>query len=539
MASCLTNIGNIYYWQNDLPKALEYYAKAVQAAREAGDTRSVSNGIGNQGNIYADMGDYPRGLAMLRQSMALDSAMNDRQGLAMSLNSVGSIYADMGKLDSARICFERSMAIREAINDRLGLGAVWNNMGNYHLLRKEYPKAIEYGNRAMAVAREVGNVGLQKDVANMLYETYAASGNHRMALEMFQLQRQMTDSLESVESQQEVMRQQFQYDFDKKEALLAAEQDKKDALAAEQLKRRQQERNGLIIGLVLMLGLAGLGFNSYRIKRRDNAIITAQKQEVERQKAVVDARNTDIMHSFEYARRLQEAVLPPSGGLAAAFPESFLIYLPRDVVSGDFHWTAQQSGATWLAVGDCTGHGVPGAMLSVMGLNSLNRCVNDMGLTRPKDVLQQMTLDLLVAFEGSAHTVRDGMDMALCRIDRHSMTLTYAGANSAALVVRSGEAHVLRPARRPVGHHEGDVAFAQEEFALIAGDRIYLMSDGYPDQQGGTQGKKYLTKRLRDLIVTLSEKSMHEQRDFLLHEFSRWKGDFDQTDDVCIVGVRV
>jgi len=343
---------------------------------------------------------------MLRQSMALDSIMNDRQGLAMSLNSIGSIYADMGKLDSARSCFERSMAIREAINDRLGLGAVWNNMGNYHRLRKEYPKAIEYGNRALAVAREVGNAGLQKDVANMLYETYAASGNHCMALEMFQLHRLMTDSLESIESQQSVMRQQFQYDFDKKEALLAAEQEKKDALAAEELKRKNQERNALFGGLVLMAELMGIGLNSYRIKRRDNAIITAQKQEVERQKAVVDARNTDIMHSFDYARRLQEAVLPPSNALAELFPDSFLMYMPRDVVSGDFHWTHRSGNIIWLAVGDCTGHGVPGAMLSVMGLNSLSRCVNDLGLTRPKDVLQQMTLDLMVMFVGSMWKLR-------------------------------------------------------------------------------------------------------------------------------------
>lgn len=532
MASCLTNIGNIYYWQNKLDKALEYYAKAVKAAREAGDTRSVSNGIGNQGNIYADMGDYPRALAMLKQSMAIDSATNDRQGLAMSLNSIGSIYSDMGNLDSARVCFEHSMAIREAINDRLGLGAVWNNMGEYHRLRKEYPKAVEYGKKALSMARELGNVGLQKDAANMLYETYLGSGDHRQALEMFQLYRLMTDSLENVESQQEVMRQQFQYDFDKKEALLAAEQEKKDAISAEQLKRRSQQRNALMVGVALTLGLAGVSYRSYLVKQRANQVITAQKQAVEE-------KNHAILESIAYARRLQEAVLPPTGALGGICPDSFLLYLPRDVVSGDFHWTHRSGNLIWLAVGDCTGHGVPGAMLSVMGLNSLNRCVADMGLSRPKDVLQQMTLDQLVAFGSSAQTVRDGMDMALCCIDTSTMTLTYAGANNPLLIVRDGEAHLLKPARRPIGHHDADVPFTQEEFALRTGDCIYMMSDGFQDQQGGAEGRKYFTKRLRDLIVTIADRPMADQGSFLRHEFDRWRGSYEQTDDVCVMGVRV
>lgn len=539
MASCLTNIGNIYYWQNNFEKALSFYGRAATAAREAGDLRSVSNAIVNQGNIYADMGDRPRALAMIKQSMALDSALNDRQGLAMSLNSVGSIYADMGNLDSARVYFERSMTIREAINDRLGLGAVWVNMANYHLLRKEYQKGIDFGKKSLNVARELGNVGLQKDAAQILYENYNASGDHRLALEMYRLHRQMADSLENIESQQEVMRQQFQYDFDIKEAAAKAEQEKKDALAAEEAKRQQHERNALIVGLILALGLLAVGYNSYRIKRRDNATITAQKLEVERQKAVVDARNSDIMHSFDYARRLQEAVLPSPSALADAFPESLLIYLPRDVVSGDFYWVANNKDEVWLAVGDCTGHGVPGAMLSVMGLNSLNRCVTDLGLARPKDVLQQMTLDLLVAFEGSAQTVRDGMDMALCKINRKTLNLSYAGANSAAFIVRKGEAHILKPARRPVGHHEGNAPFTQEEFVVEKGDSIYLMSDGFQDQQGGPYGKKYLVKSLRNLLLTIAEKPMEEQRAILLHEFEHWRGSYHQTDDVCLMAARV
>jgi serine phosphatase RsbU (regulator of sigma subunit) len=383
-------------------------------------------------------------------------------------------------------------------------------------------------------------------------------GRYKQALETYKLHIEMRDSLMSTENQRGLIKQQTKYEFERQEALNKVEQEKKDAIAAEQLKRRSQQRNALLVGVLLTLGLAGVSYRSYVIKKRDNALIWAKNKEVEAQNALihqqkteVERRNAEILESIAYARKLQEAVLPPPKVVKDFFSDSFLLYLPRDIVSGDFYWMesktspkpslpgGEQGSISYFAVGDCTGHGVPGAMLSVMGLNGLNRALNELHLTEPKDLLTQLTKDLKDAFEHNESTVRDGMDIALCALDTETLMLTYCGANNPLWIIRGEEVIQLRPNKRPVGFYEIEVAFGQETVQLEKGDIIYLHSDGYQDQYGGPENKKFMTKRYRDLLLTISKQPMQRQREMLLKEHRNWKGDHDQTDDICVMAVRV
>jgi ligand-binding sensor domain-containing protein/serine phosphatase RsbU (regulator of sigma subunit) len=296
----------------------------------------------------------------------------------------------------------------------------------------------------------------------------------------------------------------------------------------------------LILLALIVYAAVALRTRSLRLRQRElEATVVERTAEVVREKREVERQNHEMLESINYARRLQEAVMPSTGALGNVLPESFLLYLPRDIVSGDFYWVGRSNGIVYLAVGDCTGHGVPGAMLSVIGLNSLSHCLNDMGLTRPKDVLMQMTLDLLLAFEGSAATVRDGMDIALCALDPVHMTLTYAGANNPLWVARGDEMIQLKADRRPVGFHDRELPFTQQELALLPGDCIYLFSDGFQDQMGGPDGKKFMTRKFRDLLHLHSPKPMQDQKKALLDAFTSWRGHESQTDDICVMGVRV
>jgi ligand-binding sensor domain-containing protein/serine phosphatase RsbU (regulator of sigma subunit) len=298
-------------------------------------------------------------------------------------------------------------------------------------------------------------------------------------------------------------------------------------------------------------GLVGFVKGRERVLREQNrkleqtvtertAEVVEQKHEVERQKAEVDKKHHALSESINYAQRLQEAVMPPQDALARLFPDSFLLFLPRDHVSGDFYWCDERDGIRYFAVGDCTGHGVPGAMLSIIGLNGLNRALNELHITQPADMLTQLTHDILTSFERAGKTVRDGMDLSICAVDMRNMTVTFSGANNPLWIARNGEILIHKANKRAVGHHEMEgEGFTQETIALMPGDTLYLASDGYQDQLGGPKGMKMMVKRFRGRLTELCDRPLPEQYGQLLIDLHDWMGTEGQTDDICVIGVRV
>jgi len=532
IAANLNNIGSLYQDQKDLTRAMDYHVRSLSIREEMGDMQGVAASLNNIGNINKERGNLEQAMAHYARSLAIMEEMGDKGGIAIGLNNIGNIHKERGDLEEAMAHYARSLAIREEMGDKRGIAKSLMNIVSVHQARGDHALTVSQGTKALDLARETGTVLVTKDAASILHASYKALGNHRMALEMYELHIAMRDSIESEENQREVMRQQFQYDYDKKEALTALEQEKKDAIAEEQLRRREVYL-AAAAGITFLLGIMSLmAFFAYRAKAKVNVIL-------EKKNHLIGEQKKEITDSIQYAENIQRALLPQTDVLRAIFPDSFILFRPKDIVSGDFYWMAERNGTVFLAVGDCTGHGVPGAMLSVIGLNSLNRCISDLGLFRPKDVLMQMTLDLLVTFEGAGAQVRDGMDIALCAIDLKARTLTYAGANNPLWIARNGEMLVLKAARRAVGFHDGVAAFTQEETALQKGDAIYLSSDGFQDQMGGPSGKKYMTRRFRELLLSTSTLPMDGQHLAILQEFTTWKGDSEQTDDVCVMGVRV
>ena len=277
-----------------------------------------------------------------------------------------------------------------------------------------------------------------------------------------------------------------------------------------------------------------------KVQERTEEVVR-QKEEVERQGRKVIELYKNVTDSIRYAKRLQESILPPDSRVRQMLPDSFVLYRPKDIVSGDFYWVDEVKGKIVVAAVDCTGHGVPGAFMSLVGYNGLNQAIKEHGLVRPADILGDLNR---IAYETlhkdrDKFLVRDGMDMALCTLDNTSMILEYAGANSPLYIVRDGQLLQFAPDKMPVGGFDLEGrAFTEHRVQLEPGDALYIFSDGYPDQFGGERGKKFLYRRFRDLLVTISDEPMDRQKVLLQDALNTWKGNHDQVDDILVMGIR-
>lgn len=298
-----------------------------------------------------------------------------------------------------------------------------------------------------------------------------------------------------------------------------------------------------VLGHALLKMRAELGERERVLEQKVNERteeVVRQKEEVERQSRKVVELYKNVTDSIRYAKRLQESILPPERRIKELLPESFVFYRPKDIVSGDFYWFDKVGEKVVFAAVDCTGHGVPGAFMSLVGHNGLNQAVREHGLVRPSEVLQDLNR---IAFEAlhkdRDQFVRDGMDMALCTLDQERLVLDYAGANCPLYLVRDGEVLQYTPDKMPIGGFElQGKAFTDHRIQLRKNDMVYIFSDGYADQFGGPRGKKFLYRRFRELLVEIHGLPLERQKIMLLEALNQWKGAHEQVDDILVIGMR-
>ncbi len=272
-------------------------------------------------------------------------------------------------------------------------------------------------------------------------------------------------------------------------------------------------------------------------------MVIVRTDEVLRQKSEIELKNRDILDNLQYAKRIQEAILPEIKLIYRTLQDSFIIYIPKDIVSGDFYSFAQKNDRVIIAASDCTGHGVTGAFMSMIGTSLLNQIINENGVTQPAEILTDLNAGIVEALKQSEgeNEVHDGMDIALCSIDLVNTKLIYAGANRPLWVFKNGEMSLVKPTKSAIGGYQSSrtEVFTQHEIQLSKGDTIYLFTDGYADQFGGPEGKKMLSKRFREMLKEIQNLPMNEQEKYLLKAFNDWKGNVGQVDDVLVIGVRL
>lgn len=542
MANTLNNIGLIYHEQKENVEAYNYYKRSLEIRENLNEKYGIAVALSNIGRYYLEAKEYDKALENLDRSISIQKELGDKQGWAINLGHKGNIFSAQGKYELAQENFEESLSLREEIGDPIGVITAYKDLGDNYQVQGDYAKAIEYAKKSLESAKELGASKELMEASEILYKSYKKSGKSDEALEMHELYRALKDSIQNAENRKKLLSIEF-----------AKQKELSDLKYESQLERAKIRQYALWSGLALLLALGLTAFNAYRNKKRDNEIISAQKQKVEEQKELVEEKNQKIWDSITYAERIQAAILPPMRLFKAALPESYVIYQPKDIVAGDFFWLEVIDDLVLFAAADCTGHGVPGAIVSVVCNNALNRSVREFGLKEPAKILDKTKELVIETFEKSEEEVKDGMDIAICSFNNQTLELQYAGANNSLYHITEitngvdertvkNETHFvneIKADRQPIGKHLKAKPFTNHLLQLKKDDVIVLFSDGFADQFGGPEGKKYKYVPFKQLLLSIHEKSMDKQKDTILQTFENWKGKEEQVDDVCIIGVRV
>jgi serine phosphatase RsbU (regulator of sigma subunit) len=533
----INNIASLYYTQKDLIKAEEYFLKSLAIREKINDEYGVTTIYNNLAIIYDDLDRDSLALEYYYKCLERRLKIKNEEGVAQSYSNLGSFFFDKKQNDKAFEYFNKAIEIRERISDKEGLSNSYQKMSNFLRAQNKIKEAEKYGELSLKYAQELSFNEDIKNSAEVLTLIYERQGDYKKALEMNRLYFHMKDSLFNKETQKSIIKQQINYDYNKKKLtdslFFAKGQEVKDLALAKQdaqLQKEKTQRIALYGGLFVIILFAGFVYNRFRISQQQKSIIESQKE-------MVEEKNKEILDSINYAKRIQSAILPSDKVVKECFKDSFILYKPKDIVAGDFYWVEHKEGKTLFAAADCTGHGVPGAMVSVICNNGLNRSVREYGITDPGKILDKTREIVIQEFEKSEDEVRDGMDIALCSLEGNK--LNYAGAHNPLWIIRKGKLIETKANKQPIGEFENKEPYTTHTFELQKGDSIYIFSDGFVDQFGGEKGKKYKTANLKKMLLSLQNESMKNQKQILEDAFNNWKGKMEQVDDVCLLGVRV
>jgi serine phosphatase RsbU (regulator of sigma subunit) len=381
-----------------------------------------------------------------------------------------------------------------------------------------------------------------EEIYGGFYDLYYSKKNYKKAVDYLHLYYAYRDSARDASHKNDIQEMELVYNDEQQKGQIAIAEKDRDLAQQESVIAKENEAHQaflnkiFLIGTIIVLLLGAFVFIKYKESKKQQIIISAQAKQMQFQKELVEAKNKDIIDSMVYASSIQQAILTSKDYISKMFTEFFIFYRPRDIVSGDFYWAYETKGKRFIAVGDCTGHGVPGAMMSMLGNAFLNEIVIEREIHNPADVLDKLRSHVKKAM-GSEKT-KDGMDMSFCCLEGNK--LTFAGANLPLYYISKGLFSELKGNKQPIGYQPTkELPFEQTTITLEAGDKIYLFSDGYADQFGGEKGKKYKYKTFRERLFHISSASFTQQQDIVNQEFENWKGDFEQLDDVCVVGLKV
>lgn len=569
-APLLNNTAFITQKKGNIVYAIELYERCIEAQRLSGDSITIGSSYLNLGRLYSEAGEDQLALTnfgLARKRFPLD----DLIGQAHCQNGIGHIFFVQRNYESALNCYFSALTMFEKAGHEEGKTRTNINIGQvyfeqkqlkladdvfrssllsamqtedvqsqaesyYYLgeiaLRKEMPdSALYFGEKSLALSRSIGYPRNLRDASSLLFRIYQQKGDAQKALEMHILYSEMNDSLNNVEKNNAVIKEKLRAEYERKTAEVKAEQEKKTTIAAEEARHQRVVNYFTFAGLFLALALLLVAYRSYRAKKKAHEIIITQKK-------LVDQKNKDITDSIRYAGHLQKALMPHEGTLHGFVKDSFVLFQPKDIVSGDFFWSIVQEDFLYVAVCDSTGHGVPGAFVSLLNSSFIKEAVIEKQISSPGKILDFVRERLINSFQQEQS--QDGMDGILMRIDLKDISRSvYAGANNAPVIIRNGTVLEFPADKMPVGQTlVSSTSFSEWSLPLLPGDFLAAFTDGFPDQFGGPKGKKYKYKPLHEFLVKIADNDGSTQRDLLLAEFVEWKGTSEQTDDVLVCGMK-
>ena len=601
------NRGLVYEKKGDFIKAFEEYGFANKQAIILKDTSFMASSNGNLGNVSIRLGKYSEALEYLNNALKYFKYSGNKIGEANQYNSLSMVYesindsvnhekylllaAEIYEQIGAKVQYstvlinlsaleenrgnnlkalalaEKSLAIKREYNDQIGILPLLLNMSILYNKEKKYEASSGALDEVMSISLKEGDLFHQAEAMIKRAGLYRITGKTEQAYDLLLDYITLREEILGEETQKAVAEFQEKYESENKQ--LEIDKLTKEKQVSNLIIEKQETNKKILIGIIVG-GLLILFILVYAFiqKRKNNIELEARNKEINFQKHIVEEKNKEITDSIVYAKRIQAAILPPQKIVKQYLNESFILYKPKDIVAGDFYWmeclslTPSKGGGTPFPLGrdgdglvlfaaaDCTGHGVPGALVSVICNNGLNRSVREHRLTDPGKILDKTREIVIQEFEKSEDDVKDGMDIALCslRLDVEGLKLNkpetiailqYAGANNPLWIVRNEEIIEIKANKQPIGKYDNLEPYTTHTVELQKNDTIYIFSDGFADQFGGENGKKLKAANFKKLLLSMQNENMTRQKELLDDAFEQWKGELEQLDDVCVIGVRV
>lgn len=601
-SAVLLDLGILYFTKGEFEKSIDYLEKAKTLGKNLKFTQLEIQANNNLGNIYFSMRKFNKAAQTFRTCVKLGESTKDQFTIGTGLLNLSRIMVRLDILDSAMFFTDKAIIELEKspyhgeLSEGYELkGIIYRMSNNYRASLENYMKCMElkYKLNVQPNNSIYQNIGalyafMGKEKESLAYFDTAHSMikqsripteiisfylNYGQILAMFKKYEDaykylhksylLRDSLMSDDKFAEIEEIRKKHEIERAEDQIRTEESVKQAEERAKLESEAaslKQRNTIIISGVLFILMvisifSVMLFKRVKISRRQNKIISSQRDEVVKQKHLVEEKQHEIIDSIQYAKRLQDAILPSESDFSNIGSDRFVLYLPKDIVAGDFYWVEKHEDHLLVASADCTGHGVPGAMVSVICSNALNKAVVEERVLEPANILNRVREILIKRFSKSGEQVKDGMDISLVSLSvigtAGKQSLQWAGANNPLWIIRKGAESIeeIKPDKQPVGYSYDMKPFTNHQISLEKGDTIYLLTDGYQDQFGGItaneylqasmKAKKFKSSSLKNLLLSIQHQTMEEQKATLIKTLNDWKKDIEQIDDISIVGIRI
>lgn len=521
--SCV-NLGYLFNDQKNDAMAKKYYRLGIAGAMKINDTTNLGNIYNNLGVIFYRAQQYDSSLYYHAKALERRIKNKSQIKIAGSYTNIGAVYFELKQFDKSLEYQLKAYEIDSLHPDPPTLV----NLAAAYTQKRQFKKALYFGRKALAIGEEHMDKSTLVDLYVDLYTVYGNIGDADKVMEYATKALAYKDSISKDDTKRVIGEMSEKYESEKKELKikgLNAEKEKQN------IKIQQQWMLNITfgVGLFFILIFLIIVYRGYKQKKKSNTIISQQK-------LLVEEKQKEITDSISYARRIQFSLLADERIINEHLKDYFIYFMPKDIVSGDFYWCAQKNGQFYLALCDCTGHGVPGAFMSLLSISLLNEAINERGIKEPSKALDFVRERIIKSLDDG----RDGLDGVLLAFDLKQGKLKAALSNNPIWVIRNGQLIVIEPDKMPVGRHDKQhIPFSQKSMDLQKGDLLILLTDGYADQFGGEKGKKFKYSGLQKFLCENEKLEMQMIKRKLGSSFESWKGDLEQIDDVCIIGIRI
>jgi serine phosphatase RsbU (regulator of sigma subunit) len=539
VAAIYNNLGINFWYQKDYKNALKYHLQSLEFRKVLGNQKDIAKSYNNLGMVEVEMTNYKDAINYYMLALRIKDSLGDVIGIANGNNNLGIVYERLNRLQDAKNAYEKSLKIFREEGDKRGELVSLNNIAAVDKNQGDNSSALELAKMALALAIELDDKEDLKTTYEILAVTSYNTGNYKQAYDHLQNYLKINDSLINENNFKSVQELEKKYNTEKQEQEIKLLQ-QNNKIQDIEIRESETEKRNLLLVIGLAAIIISLSIFAFLKIRKQNLHLEENKQFIELKNAQLELQKKEIVDSINYAKRIQDAMLKEEEHVSMHLPPHFILFKPKDIVSGDFYWALEKDDFLYFAAADCTGHGVPGAFLTLLGTSFLNEInAGDKNLT-PAVILNQLR-DKIVKELSNQGKTRDGMDISLIRIHLKTYEAVWAGAYNPLWIIENstGRLKEVIADKQPVGYSETQTDFKDNSFTLSKGDQVFLFTDGYADQFGGKSGKKFKYRQLKDIIFEIKDLPPSEQKKKLNQTFESWRGKLEQVDDVLIVGMRI